>query len=73
MFYYINKNAQYPPEDGEHEIHKDNNCSQAPLPENRIDLGNFSDCKDATEKAKRNFPGWKVDGCAYCNKECHKI
>lgn len=73
-YYYINKNPQAPPEHGEHEIHNnDNFCPKPPLPENRIPLGNFSNCKDATAKAKKLFPEWKIDGCELCNKECHKI
>lgn len=70
-YYYINKNPQSPPEHGEHEIHKDDNCPKPPLPENRIKLGDFSNCKDATAEAKKQFPEWKVDGCKYCNEECH--
>ena len=72
-YYYINKNPQSPPEHGEHEIHKDYNCSHPPLLENRIELGNFSSCKDAMIEAKKLFPEWKIDGCEYCNVECHKI
>ncbi len=72
-YYYINRNPQPYPEDGEHEIHKDNDCFKAPLRENRISLGDFNDCGDATAEAKRRFPEWRVDGCKYCNKECHTI
>lgn len=72
-YYYINKNPQPYPEAGEHEIHKDDNCPKPPLPENRIELGNFSNCEAAMIEAKRRFPGWKIDGCKYCNEECHKI
>ena len=73
--YYINKNPQpSPPEHGEHEIHNDDNdCPKPPLQENRIGLGNFSNCRDATAEAKRRFPEWKIDGCELCNKECHRI
>jgi len=72
-YYYINRNPQSPPEQSEHEIHKDENCSHAPDRENRIGLGNFSDCRDATVAARRRFSDWKIDGCKYCNKECHRI
>jgi hypothetical protein len=71
--YYINKNPQSVPESGEHEVHKDSNCSKAPFPENRISLGDFSDCKDALTEARKRFPDWKIDGCEECNNECHKI
>lgn len=72
-YYYINKNPQPPPEHWEHEIHKDDNCPKPPLPENRIPLGNFSNCEDATAKAKILFPDWKIDGCEHCNTKCHNI
>ncbi len=72
-YYYINKNPQSPPEHGEHEIHKDHSCPKPPLQENRISLGNFSDCKNATAEAKRRFPEWEIDGCGHCNIKCHKI
>ena len=72
-YYYINRNPQPSPEQGEHEIHKGYNCPKPPLPENRIKLGDFPNCKDATAEAKRRFPDWKIDGCEHCNEECHNI
>jgi len=73
-YYYINKNPQSPPEHGEHEIHNESyNCPNPPLPENRIKLGEFSSCQDATRAAKERFPKWKIDGCEHCNEECHRI
>jgi len=73
-YYYINRNPQPPPEHWEHEIHNgDNYCPKPPLPENRIRLGDFSNCEDATMEAKGRFPDWKIDGCKHCNKECHNI
>lgn len=73
-YYYINKNPQSPPEQSEHEIHNnDNYCSNPPLQENRIELGNFDKCEDATAYAKRLFPSWKIDGCKLCNGRCHTI
>jgi len=71
-YYYINKNPQPYPEDGEHEVHKDG-CTSAPLPQNRIEVGYFYNCKDAIKKARELFPLWKIDGCKYCSEECHKI
>jgi len=72
-YYYINRNPQPFPEQGEHEIHKDDDCPKPPLSANRIGLGNFSNCEDATAAAKKRFPLWKIDGCKYCNVGCHRI
>jgi len=73
-YYYINKNPQSPPENNEHEIHReDRYCPKPPLPENRIRLGNFDNCEDATKKAKTLHPDWIIDGCHYCNFECDKM
>jgi len=46
--YYVNRNAQ---ETDKHEVHTES-CWYLPEPENRIDLGNFSNCKEALEEAK---------------------
>ncbi|MCL6296276.1 hypothetical protein [Jejuia spongiicola] len=63
--YYVNKNAQ---SNGDHEVHKAG-CSWLPKVENRIYLGDFSNCKGAVRKAKEYYS--KVNGCYYCSKECH--
>jgi hypothetical protein len=67
--YIINKNAQ---STGEHEVHKDDgSCNYMPLPENRIDLGNFTTCQSAVAEAKKRYPNHKIDGCYYCCNPCH--
>jgi len=63
--YYVNKNAQTT---GEHEVHK-TGCSYMPDYENKLSLGNFSNCKDAVKEAKKTYSN--VDGCYYCCNECH--
>lgn len=63
--YYVNKNAQ---NNGDHEVHK-STCDWLPKPENRIYLGEFSNCKDAVEEAKKYYN--QVNGCIYCSTECH--
>ncbi|MCX6168671.1 MAG: hypothetical protein NTX65_05005 [Ignavibacteriales bacterium] len=63
--YYVNKNAQTT---GEHEVHK-SGCSFLPTAENRIYLGEFSNCKEAVKEAKKHYSN--VDGCYYCSTECH--
>ena len=61
--YYVNKNAQ---ETGEHEVHI-SSCSW--FPNERIYLGEFSDCRDAIKEAKKHYNN--VDGCFYCCVKCH--
>lgn len=63
--YYVNKNAQ---SNGDHEVHKDG-CSYMPLSENKLYLGEFSNCKDAVKKSKETYP--QSNGCYYCCNECH--
>lgn len=69
--YIVNKNAQ---SNGDHEVHKSprSECTSPryPLPSNQVDLGWFSNCAEAVEKAKGI--GYKAaDGCYYCSYECH--
>ena len=61
--YYVNKNAQ---STGEHEVHKDG-CSF--MPSEWIYLGDFSTCKEAIKEARKHYSD--VDGCYFCNPECH--
>ena len=68
--YYVNKNAQPYPEDGEHEVHE-SNCGHLPNMENREWLGYFSNCREALAEARKHYK--KVDGCYYCCNSCHKI
>ena len=65
MKYYLNKNAQ---PTGEHEIHK-LGCEFMPDIGNRIYLGDFSNCYEAKVEALKYY--LNVDGCFYCNNECH--
>lgn len=63
--YYVNNNAQ---SNGDHEVHQED-CIYLPLPQNRTDLGYFSNCNDAVKEAKKYYT--QVNGCKYCSKECH--
>ncbi|BAX79765.1 hypothetical protein [Labilibaculum antarcticum] len=63
--YYVNKNAQA---NGDHEVHE-SGCSYLPNPENRKDLGYFTNCKDAVTEAKKTYN--QANGCYYCSKACH--
>jgi hypothetical protein len=40
-----------------------------PNSENRIYLGEFSNCKEAVQEAKRHFS--QSNGCKYCSPSCH--
>jgi len=66
--YCVNKNTDNP--GGNHEVHE-YSCSGLPEPENREDLGEFSDCHGAVKEAK-NRGYSKVDGCIHCSPSCHK-
>lgn len=63
--YYVNKNAQ---PTGEHEVHRDG-CPTPPEPENRLNLGVFTNCWDAVREAGKYYRD--VDGCRNCSPECH--
>jgi hypothetical protein len=68
-YYILNKNQQ---STGEHEVHNRdvaNGC--LPYPSNQILLGNFSNCHDAVQYARRQYPGNTIDGCYYCANACH--
>lgn len=65
MRYYVNKNAQ---SKGEHEVHT-SSCSYLPDADNRIYLGDFSNCKEAVKEARKYYDN--VDGCYYCCNDCH--
>jgi ABC-type sulfate transport system substrate-binding protein len=64
--YYVNKVAQ---SNGDHEVHKEG-CSFMPSTENKKYLGDFSNCKDAVDEAKKTYP--QSNGCYYCSNECHE-
>ncbi|MEQ8910290.1 MAG: hypothetical protein RIC95_13915 [Vicingaceae bacterium] len=61
--YYVNEKAQ---ENGDHEIHV-NGCEY--FPSSAKYLGEFEDCDDATEEAEEHYD--QVNGCYYCNNDCH--
>jgi len=63
--YYVNKIAQ---STGEHEVHNAG-CLYLPSIDNRVYLGQFSNCADAVCEARKYYS--KVDGCYYCCKPCH--
>jgi len=63
--YYVNKNAQ---SNGDHEVHT-GSCDRLPSIENRLYLGEFSNCKDAVKEAKKTFS--QSNGCYYCSYACH--
>ena len=63
--YYVNKNAQ---PNGDHEVHV-SGCSFMPDANNRLHLGEHSNCQSAVRKAKEHFR--QVNGCFYCSRECH--
>ena len=63
--YYVNKNAQT---NGDHEVHE-SGCSYRPATENRIYLGDFSNCRDAVAEARRHYR--QCNGCYYCSRACH--
>jgi hypothetical protein len=63
--YYVNTNAQA---NGDHEVHT-KSCIYLPEAENRIYLGEFSNCHDAVKKAKEYYS--KADGCYHCSEDCH--
>ena len=63
--YYVNKNAQT---NGDHEVHV-SSCSYLPDPENRLFLGEFTNCYDAVREAKKHYP--QSNGCYYCCYPCH--
>lgn len=65
MLYYVNKKAQ---SNGDHEVHT-KDCSFLPKSENRIYLGDFSNCHDAVTAAKKHYS--QVNGCYYCSRNCH--
>ena len=66
MKYYVNQNAQVK---GEHEVHSEI-CGQLPNLENRIFLGDFTNCADAVKTARYYYTD--VDGCKFCCPLCHK-
>jgi len=65
MDFYVNKRAQT---NGDHEVHE-RTCAYLPLVENRLYLGNFSNCRDAVTEARKTYS--TADGCKWCSPSCH--
>ena len=65
MRYYVNKNPQ---SNGDHEVHT-SECSWLPEQNNRIYLGNFTNCREAVKEAQKHYK--KSNGCYHCSISCH--
>ena len=63
--YYVNKNQQ---SNGDHEVHT-YSCNYLPAQENRIYLGDFTNCWAAVMEARRHYD--KANGCYWCSRPCH--
>jgi hypothetical protein len=63
--YYVNKKSQ---SNGDHEVHV-SGCIYLPSQENRRYLGEFSNCRDAVNEAKKTYK--QSNGCYYCSAACH--
>ncbi len=63
--YYVNKNAQ---DNGDHEVHT-SDCTFLPNQENRLYLGDFSNCYEAVREAKKHY--YQSNGCKFCSPACH--
>ncbi len=65
MRYYVSKKTQ---SNGDHEVHTIY-CTQGAEPDNRIYLGDYSNCQPAIVEAKKHYS--KSNGCYYCCEPCH--
>ncbi len=65
--YYVNDN---PAKSGDYEVHKFG-CSWLAKLFSITYLGNFSGCKEAVAKAKKDYYV-NSNGCEYCSPQCHK-
>lgn len=63
--YYVNKNAQT---NGDHEVHT-TGCAFMPTTENRLYLGDFTNCQRAVQEARKHYA--QSNGCYYCANDCH--
>lgn len=61
--YYVNKKPQV---NGDHEVHKEG-CMR--LPVSVLYVGDFLNCNDALEEAKKLYP--EVNACYWCSTKCH--
>lgn len=64
--YYVNNTAQ---PNGDHEVHVAN-CQYIPQTISKKYLGEFDNCNDAVQEARKTYPR-TANGCYYCSKPCH--
>jgi len=65
MKYYVNRVAQ---PNRDHEVHVEG-CQWMPDIHNRIELGQFNNCVEAVQAAKKYF--YQTNGCYTCCRPCH--
>ena len=65
LAYYVSKIPQH---NGDHEVHN-GTCRVLPKIENRLLLGEFSNCRDAVNIARNIYS--TADGCKICSPECN--
>ena len=55
------------------EVHNEQNCDHLPDTENRLDLGQFTDCHKAVAHAKNKYAknAKDIDACFFCCESCH--
>jgi hypothetical protein len=74
--YILNRRKQDSASRKNHELHDvtPGACDRLPAPENRIDIGFFSNCHAAIDAARRKHPSMSatIDGCHQCCPECHR-
>lgn len=63
--YYVNHKAG---SNGDHVVHHDA-CQYLPSLENRTYVGDFINCKDALQAAKKHYD--RINGCKTCSYDCH--
>ena len=63
--YYVNTWAE---ENGGHEVHAAK-CGHMAKPGYRIHLGDFRDCRDAVQEAKKRYA--EAEGCKLCCRACY--
>ena len=66
LHYFLSKSPRE--EDGKFVVHTER-CELLPVPEERIDLSNWVNCKDALNMGNKWRPGL-VNGCPMCTFEC---
>ncbi|MCY4319002.1 MAG: hypothetical protein OXE76_07415 [Alphaproteobacteria bacterium] len=64
--YYVNRNPQ---SNGDHEVHRADNCPVPAAIINRHYLGWYISCHGAVAEARRQ--GFRANGCYFCSRECH--